>query len=889
MSILAYLRSLTIRVLHRDVLERELEDELRSHVLHRADDLERAGLERVAAERQARVEFGGHTRFKEEARDALAGRLLDTLVRDLRFSVRQLRKSPSFAVAAIVTLAVAIGANAVVFGAINGFILRPLGLPNEETLFTIERASDHLATESYPNYIDLRDRVRGFDGLAAFTANQAWFDAADASDGSLTRAWVYEVSGNYFDVLGLRPYLGRFFHGVDERGPGSAPYIVLSYANWRTHFLGDRGIIGRTVELSRHPFTVIGVAPPGFHGTVLNFTTDFFVPLVEQAQVDGTTLLDARGKRWLAVIGRRKEIVTNSQAIADLNAVGTQLEAIYPKDDDKMRFALTRSTLGGDAFERPVHAFLIGLMMLATLILLAACVNLGTLFAARAADRSREMALRLALGAGSGRILRQLFSEAVLISLVGGAIGLWGSVLLLDWLAAWRPFPQFAVILPIEPDARVYLAALLLSVASGFLFGAGPVRQVLRTDPYQVLKSGSASGVSRRFAMSDVLLALQIAICAVLVTSSLVAVRGLERSLRGNFGIDAHNVLLVDTDLATSGYTPDGMMEMQQRMADAMRTMPGVATVGMVAQTPPMHLGWNSSKVFGDDVADFRPRNAAANAIQYSVSPDYFQAAGTALVAGRAFTLHDDRNAPRVAVVNETFARKAFAAPDRALDHFFKLPDGTRIEVVGLVQDGKYTANLAEEPQPAMFFPLRQVPASETWLVIRSPRDAEELSTAVRATLRALDPGLPVSMETWTRDMSAALFPARAAAIALGILGAMGAIVAITGIFGTAAYSLSKHLKDLGIRLALGAGRLDVIQAAVGRALRLLAVGSVSGLVLGILASRVLGSIVYQATPRDPVVVIAAVFAMFLVGLVATWIPARRALSVDPSMLMREQ
>jgi predicted permease len=389
--------------------------------------------------------------------------------------------------------------------------------------------------------------------------------------------------------------------------------------------------------------------------------------------------------------------------------------------------------------------------------------------------------------------------------------------------------------------------------------------------------------------MRDVLLALQIAICAVLVTSSLVAVRGLERSLRGNFGIDAHHVLLVDADLAPSGYTPDGMTEMQQRMADAMRTMPGVTTVGMVAQTPPMHLGWNSSKVFGDDVADLRPGNAAADAIRYSVSPDYFRAAGTALLAGRAFTLHDDQHAPRVAVVNETFARKVFAAPDRALHQFFKLPDGSRIEVVGLVQDGKYTANLAEAPQPAMFFPLRQVPSSETWLVIRSPRDAEELSTAVRATLRALDPGLPASIETWTSDMSAALFPARAAAAALGILGVMGAIVAITGIFGTAAYSLSKHLKDLGIRLALGAGPLDVIQAALGRALRLLAVGSLAGLVLGILASRVLGSIVYEATPRDPVVLIAAVFAMFLVGLVATWIPARRALSVDPSMLMREQ
>lgn len=886
MSILAYFRSLVFRFLHRDALERELEDELRSHVFHRADDLERAGLDRAAAERQARVEFGGHARFKEEARDALAGGVLETLVRDVRFSVRQLRKSPSFTVAAIVTLAVAIGANAVVFSAINGFILRPLNLPREETLFTIERASDHLATESYPNYVDLRDRVRGFDGLAAFTANQAWFD--DGSE-SPTRAWVYEVSGNYFDVLGLQPYLGRFFHVSDEHGPGSAPYVVLSYANWRTHFLGDRRVIGRTVELSRHPFTIIGVAPPGFHGTVLVFTTDFFVPLVEQPQVDGSTLLDARGNRWLAVFGRRKGTVTNRQAIADLNAAGTQLEAIYPKDDNKMSFELTRSTLGGDAFERPVHAFVIGLMLLATLILLAVCANLGSLFAARAADRSREVALRLALGAGSGRILRQLFSEAVLIALVGGAIGLFGSVLLLDWLATWRPFPQFAIILPIEPDARVYFVALLLSVASGFLFGAVPVRQVLRTDPYQVLKSGSASPVRRGLAMRDVLLALQIAICAVLVTSSLVAMRGLERSLHGNFGIDPQHVLLVETDLATAGYTADKRPAMQLVMTNAMRAIPGVATVGVVAQTPPMHLGWNESNVFADDVADLRASNAAADAIRYSVSPDYFQAAGTALLGGRAFTLHDDQRAPRVAIVNETFARKLFGSPDRALGHFFKLLDGTRIEVVGLAQDGKYTANLAEDPQPAMFFPLLQVPSSETWLVIRSPRQPRELSAAVRAHLRELDPGLPAYIETWTRDMDGALFAPRAAAAALGILGAMGAIVAITGIFGAAAYSLSKRLKELGIRMALGARNLEVINAAVGRAFRLLAVGSLAGLVLGLLASRVLASIVYEATPRDPVVLIAAVVAMFLVGLVATWIPARRALSVDPSTLIREE
>ncbi len=803
MKVIAYLRSLEFRFLHRDALERELDDELRSHVAHCADDLQRAGLDRAAAERQARVEFGGHARFKEEARDAVAGRLLDTLSRDLRFSIRQLRKSPSFSIAAVVTLAVAIGANAVAFGAINGFILRPLGLPHEETLFTIGRASDHLPGESYPNYVDLRDRVHGFDGLAAFVANQAWFDAGSESP---TRAWVYEVSGNYFDVLGIRPYLGRFFHASDEHGPGSAPYIVLTYAYWSTHFLGDRHVVGRTVELSRHPFTIIGVAPPHFHGTVLVYSTDFFVPLVEQPQVDGTTLLNARGNRWLGMVARPKGTVTGAQAVAELNAIGTQLEATYPKDDDKMRFVLSRSTLGGDAFEQPVHAFLIGLMVLATLILVAACVNLGSLFAARAADRAREVALRLALGAGSGRILRQLLTEAVLIALVGGAIGLWGSVLLLEWLATWQPFPQFAINLPIEPDLRVYLAALLLSVASGLLFGAVPVRQMLRTDPVQVMKSGSANTVSRRLTMRDVLLTLQIAICAVLVTSSLVAVRGLERSLHGNYGIDPRHVLLVDTDLAMSGYTPGRIPAMQQAMADAVRTIPGVAAVGVVAQTPPMHLGWNDSKVFGDDVVDLRPGNATADAIRYSVSPDYFQAAGTALLAGRPFTLHDDQHAHRVAVVNQTFARKVFGTPGPALGRFFKLPDGARIEVVGVTEDGKYTANLTEDPQPAMFFPLLQVPSSETWLVIRSSSGPEQLSAAVRATLHALDPGLPAFIETWTRDMDSALFAPRVAAAALGLLGAMGAIVAITGIFGTAAYSLSKRLKELGIRIALGAG-----------------------------------------------------------------------------------
>ena len=397
MSILAYLRSLADRFLHRPRLEDELEAELQSHIEHRADDLARSGMERAAAERQARVEFGGHSRFKEESRDAVAGNLIETLMRDVRFSFRQLRKSPAFTVAAVVTLAMAIGANAVVFSVFNGLILRPLNLPREESLYAVERASDKSASESYPNYVDLRDRNRSFDALAAFNPLQAWLDIGNQP----YRAWVYEVSGNYFDVLGIKPYLGRFSRPADEQGANSAPYVVLMYAYWHTHFQDDRGVIGRTVRVNKRPFTIIGVAPPGFHGSVAIFSPDFFAPLVNQEQLDGTSLLTARGNRWLGVIGHLRTGITPAQAIADLDRIGSSLEKTYPKDNEKMRFALGRPGLGGDDLAAPMREFLTGLTVLAALILLAACANLGSLFAARAAERSWEVALQLALGGAS--------------------------------------------------------------------------------------------------------------------------------------------------------------------------------------------------------------------------------------------------------------------------------------------------------------------------------------------------------------------------------------------------------------------------------------------------------------------------------------------------------
>jgi len=802
---------------------------------------------------------------------------------DLRYAFRQLRKSPGFTITAVLTLAMAIGANAVVFSVLNGLILRPLNLPQAESLYLIERASDKETSQSYPDYIDLSDRNHSFDALAAYSITQV---AMNTGAGP-SLIWGMESSSNYFDALRIQPYLGRFFNLSDDHGPNSAPYIVLSYAYWHSHFHDDRGVVGRTVQLNKHPFTILGVAPPEFRGTVLFVSPTFFVPMVNHEQVDGATDLNDRASRWVfMVVGHVNTGVTVAEATADLNSIGAYLEKTYPKDEQQGGFSLARPNLLGDQFAPGVQAFIAGLMLLAGLILLAACANLGSLFTARAADRSREVALRLALGASRTRILRGLFTESVLISLVGGTFGLRASVVLLRWLSEWQPFGNFPVHMPVNPDASVYGLALLLSLVSGFLFGAIPVRQVLRTDPYHVIKVGSSAGVGRRITARDVLLAVQIAICAVLVTSSLVALRGLVHAMHSNFGFEPHNSMLVGADLPMAGYSGDRVPTMQKRMLDAIATIPGVESVGL---TDALLLNdQNTSNIFTDRTTDLRPSSAAASVYMYHVSPEYLHAEGTTLLSGRAFTWHDDKDSPRVAVVNAEFARKIFGSVQNAIGGYYKLPDGKRIQVVGISENGKY-GKLTEEPKPAMFLPILQWPSNSAWMVVRSNHDPQQLGAAIRSTLHQLDAGLPVVIETRLDEIAGALFPPQVATVALGVLGAMGGMLSITGIFGMAAYSVSKRLRELGIRVALGAQRKEVLQAALGRAAKLLAFGSAAGLLLGILASRLLAFIVYQATPRDPLVLSGVVLAMALLGLVATWIPARRALSVDPMILLREE
>ena len=578
----------------------DFSDEIESHIQLEAQRLREQGLNGQDARAAARRAFGNLTQAQERFYESGRWLFWDRLWQDLRFALRMLRKSPGFAFVAVATLTVAIGANAVVFSALNAFLLRPLNVPLSESLYGLQ-FEGHRGALSYPNYLDFRDRNGSFEGLACYQMTRVGLDTSK----NPTRAWLYEVSGNYFDLLKIRPYLGRVFHASDEHGAGSAPFIVLSYAYWHGHFQDDLGVVGRRVQVNKRPYTIIGVAPPEFRGTFLLLSPDFYLPLVS---FEDEEALNQRAGWWIfETIGHLKAGVTPTQAAADLNSIAGDLQKTYPNDNGKMNVSLVRAGLYGDTFGRPIRRFVVSLMLLAALILLAACANLGSLFAARAADRSREIAVRLALGSSRLGILRQLFTEALVISLTGGTLGILGGALLLRRLVAWNPFPQFPTNVPLNPDANVYAGAALLALLSGILFGAVPVRQVLHTDPYEIVKSGSLAKLGRRITFREALVGVQIAICALLVTSSMVAVRGLLRSLHSDLGFEPSEVTLADADLDMAGYSSEAVPAMQKRMIETLETIPGVTSVGLANCPPLAHCGTSRASVFTDQTSDLRP------------------------------------------------------------------------------------------------------------------------------------------------------------------------------------------------------------------------------------------------------------------------------------------
>ena len=812
---------------------------------------------------------------------------VENLLLDVRYALRVLRKSPAFTVVTLVTLALGIGTNVVVFGVLNAVLLHPLEVSDPGNLYQLRHKpwmSGRLLTTSYPAFEDFRQRNTAFSGMAGIYgyshAGLRWRNAVTSVHGD-------EVTGNYFDLLGVRPEAGRFFHEADEHGPNSAPYVVLSDALWRSAFHADPDVVGTTVELNRHPFTVVGVAPPRFHGTERFVWPDYWVPMVNEEQVEGWDDLHSRTAVTVTVIGRLKPGMTPQQATENLNAIAAELAKQYPETDDGQPLRLIHPGLIGDEGD-VIRGFLYSVTVLALLVLAAACANLGSLFAARAADRSRELALRVALGSTRRRLVRQLLTEAVLVSLIGGAAGLVSADLLLGVLNRWPPLEEAH--LAASVDARVYLAGLVLTLGSALLFGMVPALQAWQSSPLQMMKSGPVESMHlRRFALRDLLLGAQIAICTLLVTASLVAVRGMVRQLHTPVGFQPQGAMLVDMDLSLAGQEGaqggDVTLDKQKAILDAARSIPGVTATGAVSQTP-MSGGLHGIPIFRPGTTEFRVNNAVLAPYVFSMSPGYLEAAGTRLLSGRDVSWQDTTKTPYVAIVNQTFARQVWGKTPAIGQHFILW--GNLTEVVGVAEDGKYH-DMQESPQPVAYLPFSQSGKSGGIFVVRSRRGLNEMTTALERTLSGIEPNVPITVQNWSDSLEGELFPARVATVALGVMGLLAAMLAVTGIFGMAAYSVSRRMKELGIRVALGARKTQVMSAAVGRPMVLLVVGSMLGLFAGVFASRLLGQIVYQANPRDPVVVGGAVLTMALLGVAASAIPALRALGVDPSKLMREE
>jgi predicted permease len=867
---------------HPASLNSEIEEELRIHIEMRTADNIASGMMPDAARRDALLKFGNPVAMKEQAMGVDAALGLDSFFRDVRYALRQLRRSPSFAITAILTLALGIGTNVVVFSVLNALILRPLKVPQPQNLYQVVHKRYMNSGQSYLNYRNYQDRNTTFSGMAAYYG----MSSAGLSAGTSARkVWGYDVTGNYFDLLEVRPEIGRLFHANDEHGPGSAPYIVLSDQLWRSQFNGNPNVIGTVVDLDKHPFTVIGVASPSFHGTELLSWPDYWIPIVNEQQIEGWDFLTDRKYTAVSVFGRLKPGVTPQQATDNLNAIASGLAAQYPDSDEGLHARLTRLGLWGD-FSTEVRAFLFGIMLLASIVLIAACVNLAALFAARAVDHNRELAIRLAIGSTRWRILRQQLMETVMVSILGGGAGTLFAITLLRALGRWQPFENSPTRALVSADTHVYVVAIALSVASGLLFGLLPARQVWRTDATQAMKSGSVElAAFRGFSMRDLLLVVQIALCTLLVTASLVAVRGMARSLHAPLGFQPDGVTLASVDLNMVGINGSEAVQTERRMVREARQIPGVTAAGTV-NFPPLSGMGPDARVYRIGITDFRPSNSIFDARCYSVSPGYLSAAETRLLTGRNFTWHDDAEAPKVAIVNETFARMMFGN-DPAIGKHFQVWNALYV-VVGVVEDGKYNS-LTETPMPAIFFSLPQFAQSTATLVVRSQRPHADIAAALQRMLDRMEPNLPVKLQSWSDALDMVLFPARIATIALGIMGLLAAMLAVTGIFGMAAYSVSKRMKELGIRAALGARPSQVVFSALQRPMILLLSGSIAGLALGMLASRLLAQIVYEATPRDPMVLGGVLVTMVMLGLLSIWIPARHALAVDPANLLREQ
>ncbi|HEX2444935.1 MAG TPA: ABC transporter permease [Vicinamibacterales bacterium] len=820
---------------------------------------------------------------------------MENFIKDLKYGARMLLRSKAFSLIAVLSLALGIGANTAIFSLVQTMLFSPF--PVEEparlaSIFTTDQRNPGNLPMSHLNFKDYRDQNASFSGTAAVTFAQVNMLVEQSSEQILAQV----VTGNYFDVLGMKPAAGRTFRPDEDATPGSHPVVVLSHGLWTRRFGGDPAIVGKTLTLNRQPFSVIGVAAEGFTGTFLFGAPDIWVPMMMHDAIQpGFDWYEQRRGLFLFAFCRLKPGVSLAQADANLKTIASQLEASYPTDN-KGRSAATLPLLeartnpnGGGA--NPIARTAILLMVVVGLVLLIACANIANLLLARAAGRQREIAMRLALGASRWRLMRQLLTESVLLALLGGAAGLVVAFWTIDALRTVEiPIPA-NVLLGLTLDARVLTFALVVSVLTGLLFGLAPALQATKPDVVPVLKNElvpSAGASPRRFLrwfnLRKGLVVSQVALSLVALVAAGLFLRSLRQTQNIDPGFETSGVLMANVNLGREGYTPERGQLLYRQIVERVQGLPGVRAAS-IAQGPPFGNQGFQRSVFleGRDTSE-RDR------ILVQVNPvgvGYFRTLGIPIERGRDFTIDDDDTAPDVVVINQTMADRFWKGEDAIGKRFKFFGDEEFRTVVGIARDAKYNG-LAEDPTPFIYQPITQAYTPAATILVRSSGDASALANPVRAEIGRLDSRLSVlGVQTLGDQVTQQLGPQRLMVTLLGAFGLLALGLAAMGLYGVASYSVTQRTREIGVRMALGAKRGDVVWLVLGQGMALVAFGLIVGLVIALMAAPMIRELLVQVAPFDPAAFGGTALLLAIVATLATWLPARRAASIDPLIALR--
>jgi predicted permease len=811
--------------------------------------------------------------------------------KDIRYAVRNLLKRPGFVAIAVITLALGIGANTAIFSLVNAVLLRslPVERPGEIVTVAMRGKDDSMSAWSFPNYRDFRDRNDVLSGLLVYR----FVPISLSRGGANERIWGFEVSGDYFDVLGVKAIKGRTFLPEEDKTPLSHPVAVLSYHAWQRRFGGDPDLVGKDLLLNNHQFRVIGIAPEGFKGTEMVYTPEIWVPAAMMEWVEpGATWLEDRNTRNFFANGRLKPGVDQRQAEASLNLLALQLAKEYPDTNEGQSVKIVPAGFIIPELRGAVVSFTWVLMGAVALVLLVTCTNLAGLMLARATDRKREIAIRLAMGANRLRLIRQLLTESVLLSFFGGVAGVLLAFWIIQALLAFKPPIDFPLALDVEVDWRVLLFSLAVSLLAGAVFGLAPALQATRPGLSQALRETSAQGGAARTRLRSVLVVAQIAISLVVLIGAGLVVRTLQQLQTMNPGFDPQNGLTMSFDLGLQGYDEEHGQQFHRQLTERVKNLPGVKAA-TIASYIPLSLNYNSRNVFVEGQPAARGENVPLS-MNASAGPGYFEAMGTPLVHGRGFTEADQTKTEQVAVVNETFVKRLLphlSSSAEAIGKRFSDSSATGpfMRIVGVVRDGKYF-NITEEPRSFFWAPMTQDYNSTGILIVRTEGNPEALLGAVRKEVQALDSNLPLfDVNTLTEHMRLALFAPKIAAMVLGVFGLVALLLSAIGIYGITSYTVAQRTHEIGIRLALGAQLSDVLKLVLSHGLKLTIIGAAIGLFGAFVATRAITSVLYGVSATDPLTFVLVSGLLVGVALIACYVPSRRATKVDPLVALRNE